>query len=509
MKTDMQTSTPLVELKDATYWLGGREILSNITWMLRTAENWALIGPNGAGKTTLLRLIRGDIWPSAGPGSRIYYSNDKGRTSPIGFREKTGLVSAELLDKYKKMRWNLTGLDVVCTGFFGSAFLNQRPTDHQVDRARELMADLNIEEFAHQRILTMSLGQAKKILFARALVHSPRLVVLDEAFEGLDARSRERVSQVLVTLTETGVQILLASEREDDLMALVNRFLVLESGRIIDRGRIRQDDSRIASTCAARNHRPARVAKEDVAQKSAHRFLVRIENADVSLGGTRILSKINWTIRPGENWALLGPNGSGKTTLLSLIAGDLHPMPGGRIQRFGREDPKSLWEIRRRISLVSSDIQAEHQLSQTGLEAVMSGFFGSTGLYATPTKSQAESALSWLRRVGLEELAGREIQTLSYGNARMLLILRALVTDPELLLLDEPAAGLDAQAKTAVLALIGHLASARTAIIYVTHHAEEFMDAISHVALMDKGTLTLSSVPGASERCFGGHTELP
>ena len=494
------THRPLVELKNASYRAGGREILADITWSLEEGENWVVRGGDGAGKTTFLMLVRGDIWPAPGIGSRIYYSNGKGRTSPIGFREKTGLVSAELLDGYKERRWNLSGLDTVCSGFFGSAFLNQRPSDEQLARAWKVIAALGIEDLADQSILTMSLGQAKKTLFARALVHEPRLLVLDEAFDAIDAASRPRILEVLDKLTQAGTRLLMATHAQEDLVPAMNRFLLLESGTIAEQGVIEKRISPAkAPNPAARFGPPPKQPKEKPALTAESDFVVRIEDTDVSIKGKHILSRINWTIKPGENWALLGPNGSGKTTLLKLIAGDLHPMPGGRIQRFGDSAARSLWEIRRRVSLVSSDLQAEHRLDQTGMETVLSGFFGSIGLYSSPSQEQEQSVRSMMKSFGLEELAHRSIRTLSYGHLRMLLILRAMTTQPELLLLDEPTSGLDERAEQDILNLVEQLAASTTAIVHVTHRADKLGESFNKLVFMDRGKLRLSDALQADQ----------
>ena len=119
----MSSGKILVELSQVSVRIGDGYILSNIDWVLRSGENWAILGPNGAGKTTFLSLVRGDIWPTPEIGKRVYHVNGKPQFGPIGFHEKTGSVSSDLLDRYRTNGWNLTGLEVVCTGFNRTAFL--------------------------------------------------------------------------------------------------------------------------------------------------------------------------------------------------------------------------------------------------------------------------------------------------------------------------------------------------------------------------------------------------
>ncbi len=194
-------------------------------------------------------------------------------------------------------------------------------------------------------------------------------------------------------------------------------------------------------------------------------------------------------IKPGENWAILGRNGAGKTTLLRLISGDLAPAWGGSVSRFGTEGSHNLWEVRRKIGLVSADLQAWHGYRQTSLDTVVSGFFGSIGVHNLVAEQQTLAARQWLQDYDLEELADRDIQTLSYGQLRILLIIRAMVTNPTMLLLDEPLSGLDKRVGSQVLNMLDSLASNGTVLVYVTHRISELPPSITKVLILKKGTI--------------------
>ncbi len=166
---------------------------------------------------------------------------------------------------------------------------------------------------------------------------------------------------------------------------------------------------------------------------------------------------------------MLGPNGSGKTTFLKLLAENSY-LYGEARSKIRRQRASQLWDIRSRISFVSGDFQAWFQCRQTCLELVVSGFFGSVGLHDQPTRRQESEALAWLDAFDLADWADTDVQTISYGRLRMMLIIRAMVTLPAVLLLDEPVAGLDLAAKDSVLSMIQSLASNGTTLVYVTHH---------------------------------------
>ncbi len=482
---------PIIELRDIQVRIGSQVVLSDMNWELSPGENWAILGANGAGKTTFLRLVRGDIWPTPGRGTRAYYVNGAITSSPIRFRTQAGIVSSDLLDQYRRMGWNVTGSDVILSGFWGTAYVHQRPDAFQIEQTRSIIETLRLEQLAQRRVLTLSRGESKRILIARALVHNPKLLILDEVCESLDESAKECVLDTIQEIAEKGTQLLYATHNTEDLVPAVTHILKLDAGRIVNRDAREQvslpeREPIVVSAKQVKSH--IRAARQEV---NDNEFLIRIKDTDVYLGGRKILHDLNWTIEPGENWAVLGENGSGKTTLLKLLIGDVKPRHGGSILRFGNNNLKTIWEIRRRISLVSADLQAIHMNSQTGLQTVVSGFFGSIGLHDTPDQQQVRTAGDWITLLGLDSLAERDIQTLSYGQLRMLLIARATVTNPDILLLDEPTAGLDVSATRNTLSLVESLTRHGTSIVYVTHQQELIPRCITNVAVMQVGRLSV------------------
>ncbi|MFH1114904.1 MAG: ATP-binding cassette domain-containing protein [Pseudomonadota bacterium] len=486
----MNRTDAIVTLEDVHVRIGPEVVLSDINWKLKEGENWAVIGGNGAGKTTFLRLVRGEIHPFPGRGSRTYRLNGTHVAGTIGFRSKTGTVSSDLLDQYRAMGWNIRGTEVILSGFRGTAYVHRRPSGLQIERTDAIIGILGLSRLVHRRILTLSQGEAKRILIARALVHNPRLLILDEVCENLDKASRESVLETIEKAAETGTQIVYAAHGTEDLITAVTHVLKLDAGRIVAQGTKEHVGPITNERAATSLEKVRRRIEEPGRERNNRRFLIRIKDAEVYLGGERILHDLDWTIRNGENWAVLGENGSGKTTLLKLVMGEINPKHGGSIRRFGDDNPQSIWEIRRRMSLVSADLHAVHLNAQTGLQTVLSGFFGSVGLHDTPSRRQMETASEWISFFRLDSLAPRDIRTLSYGQLRMLLICRAMVTRPEILLLDEPTAGLDKSAAMNTISLVENLAGQGTCIVYVTHRQELMPGCITHTAVLNTGRIT-------------------
>jgi molybdate transport system ATP-binding protein len=474
----------LVSLEDVDVRLWGAAILSGVTFELRESQSWAILGGNGAGKTTLLRLLRGDVWPHPESRGRRLYHFGAGAASvdpsesPIGARERMALVSAEAQDAYQRRGWDVRVEDVVRTGFAGGIWVTEPVTDEQEQRVDEVIDLLGIGPLRRQSILEVSTGEARKALLARALAPRPRVLLLDEFCNGLDAPSRAALLGVVSDIARRGTPIVFATHRLDEIVPEVTHAAILEGGRIVERGAraevLPRWDSPFRPTSSW-----TQAATTTPTANANDGFLIAIENTDVLIEGHRVLRGIRWRMRHDENWVVRGRNGAGKSTFLRLLAGEEHAASGGRIVRLDLGEHPGLFEVRGRIALVGPKLQADHRLEATGEAVVLSGFFGSIGLPSEPTPAQRAAARRWLQRLGIEALAARGIQELSYGELRRLLLARALVIDPDVVLLDEPFNGLDPRGRVEMMGLLGDLCRSGTRIVLVTHHDGEVIPAVN------------------------------
>ncbi|HEV8330901.1 MAG TPA: ATP-binding cassette domain-containing protein [Steroidobacteraceae bacterium] len=476
----MRPGAPLIELARCSLVLDGHVVLDEIDFALRRGERWALIGPNGSGKTMLLKMLRGDVWPTPTGRER--------RASQLD-QEHIAYVGPERQDKYVRYGWNLTVAQVVTTGLFDEDIPLTQPTRAQRQRVTRVLQRFGLSGLRRRHMLTLSYGQRRLTLVARALAGDARVLLLDEVFNGLDARAREKLRRALAR-PRGGHDWVLTSHRPKELPANVTHVARIEGGRIVDRKRGHSSFPR---------RRAAPIPAGEMRNVPISQPLVTIANATIYRDYRLVIRDLNWTLRSGEHWAVLGANGAGKSTLLSLIYGDLHPALGGTIERAGLSVGERIDEWKRRVAWASPELQADHFAARSLEEVVVSGRYASVGLNAPATAADRRIARRWLKFFGIAALRDRGPRSVSYGQMRLALLARAMVNDPELLLLDEPCTGLDGDMREHVLREIERLARSGTQIVMAVHDAEDIVPSVKNV-LQLQGNGRWSVRPGLPPR---------
>ena len=467
----MRQGAPLIELSRCSLILDGHVVLDEIDFALYRGQRWALIGPNGSGKTLLLKMLRGDVWPTPTGRERRTASLDK---------EYIAYIGPERQDKYVRYGWDLTVAQVVTTGLFDEDIPLTQPSRTQRQRVARVLQRFGLTGLQRRRMLTLSYGQRRLVLVARAFVSDARVLLLDEVFNGLDTRAREKLRRALER-PRGGHDWVLTSHRPKELPSNVTNVARIEGGRV--------GEKRPRAVVPTRNAHPShslqRSPRRSVRQGAVP--LVRISNTNIYRDYRPVIRDLNWTLLPGEHWAVLGANGSGKSTLLSLIYGDLHPALGGTIERAGLSKGDRIEEWKRRIAWVSPELQADHFAAHSLEEVVISGRYASVGLSAPPTSADRRSARRWLEYFGIAKLRERGPRSVSYGQMRLALLARAMANEPELLLLDEPCTGLDGDVRERVLHEIERLARSGTQVIMAVHDADDIVPAIKKMLRIKRG----------------------
>ena len=448
--------------------------LVDINWRIQPGEVWAIVGASGSGKSALGAALTGEGNLESGERK--------------GIPANAALVSlesqAELIERERR-RDDSDLTDKIFEGTPVSEMLVETCIDHELQAT--LIKLFRLEPLLDRGFRKLSTGESRKVLFTRALCSQPDLLVVDGPFEGLDAQTVPLLNDILRDVAGK-TQLILVSNRFDELPDYVTDIALVENGRL--QTTIQYNDNAAMASMEQLFHLktpdiliPAAIASETAPELDPDQPLVNIKDASIRYTGNLVFEHLDWRIERGQHWQLTGPNGSGKTCLLNLITGD-HPQCYNNdifVCGYQRGSGESIWDIKQHIGYVSSALQWDYRVSINALNVVISGFYDTIGLYSKATNLQKESAQQWLRVLGLDRRAMQPFKQFSYGEQRLLLIARAMVKHPHLLILDEPCFGLDDLNRQLVLALIEKIcAGTESTVIYVNHHAQDHIEGIDN-----------------------------
>jgi molybdate transport system ATP-binding protein len=433
-------------------------------WPIEPGQCWAVLGRNGSGKKHLAQALLDQ---------QFLPENKNSSFNLISFEEQQAFYEDEL----KKDDTDF--MDKLDPGTTVRSLLNA--TDDEL----ESLKFLNLKSILDRGYRLLSSGESRKALLAQALIQKPDYLILDEPYDSLDKQSKAELALFFSKL---------AAKKETQLIFLLNdineiahwhsHVAILEKGELIAQGThedILNNQDLHALLDFDASTLPA--WPEALNNTAAPNPIIQVNKAKVSYGETLIFENINLLIRPGEHTLLTGPNGSGKSTLLHLITGD-HPQSYGNdisVLGFKRGSGESIWQLKKNIGIVSPELHRNHRVSGSALEITLSGFFDSIGLYEAASPAQIDHAKHWLALVGLEEKAAVAFKQLAYGEQRLVLIARALVKQPALLICDEPTQGLDQINRHRFLYFLEHLSSQqRTTVVMASHRDDEHLALFKH-----------------------------
>jgi molybdate transport system ATP-binding protein len=355
--------------------------------------------------------------------------------------------------------------------------------------------------------LSLSYGQKRLALLARALVQTPDWLLLDEFYNGLDAEYRRRIDRILGLARAAGQSWIAASHRAADVPRGTQGLIELRAGRLrqvrllsgVDLARLARQAGESPRLRFARTAVPQRVRRSAPVRDERGALLLRIRGADLYVDYRAVLRDVNWDLHGGEHWAVFGANGTGKSSFLKLLYGDLSPALGGSIERAGlpRGTPINSWK--RRVGYISPELQTEYAVNATLSDLVASGRHASIGLSDAPTAADQKSARHWLRYFALLSVAKRRPRELSYGQLRRALFARALAGDARILLLDEPLSGLDPRQRGAMKRLLEGLMKRGVTLIAAVHHPEDLPRGITHMLRLHKGRAYATDFQSATQ----------
>lgn len=344
------------------------------------------------------------------------------------------------------------------------------------------LAKLIDDEFRHDNfeltknfgrsIRTLSCGEQKKALQEYLMAKQPDFIILDNPFDALDVASVKQLKTRLQTIAGE-MTVIQVFKRKSDLLPFIKHAMRVDNGKVVFTDGIEQYLEKYEPEHEVHFSIdiPGPLNEQDV----HYNKLIKLSDVSVKYHERQILNAISWTIKAGEFWQLKGPNGSGKTTILTMINGDNPKAFGQNIELFGRRKGtgESVWEIKKRIGYFTPSMMELFKRRHTAEQMVISGFHDSIGLYHRPSEIQKHVANEWLKVLGLADKGNRAFVDLSQVHRRMVLIARAMIKHPPLLILDEPSTGLDDRSAALLSTLINKIADeSQTAILYVSHRTE-------------------------------------
>jgi molybdate transport system ATP-binding protein len=481
-------SSALAQLTDVSVGINGIDILKNINLTIQPHEQWAVVGKSGSGKTTLAHALTGKVFhsgtvlfhlPNHTHNNRIllidqqHHFKNRSNTSDFYYQQRYNSADAE--DTF-------TVLEVL------QPFITGSPANNWIEQ-------LHLTHVLHEPLIQLSNGENKRLQLARALFLDPAVLIMDNPFVGLDAEGRQTLHRIIDSIVASGISIILITPPQE-LPACITHVAVLEGGRLVKAGK--KDAAQLPEPVVT-PALPAEIIKKLKASGDNNHFTtaVKMVNVTIQYGEKIILQHINWEVKKGECWSVSGPNGAGKSTLLSLVTADNPQAYANELYLFDqrRGSGESIWDIKRRIGFVSPELHLYFDRGTSCFDVIASGLFDTIGLFKRITSVQQEQVQAWIQLLQLQPVQHRPLFQLSLGQQRMVLLARALVKNPPLLILDEPTQGLDDEQINYFKMLINQLCETfNTTLLYVSHYSKDLPGCITHAALIENGNLTATKL---------------
>ena len=487
---------PIFDVRSLTVKKGGKVIVNNLSFTINKGEHWAITGPSGSGKTTLLSALSGN---HSYEGSII--------TSSEGSSEKIVLVQQQHRFKnlsntgsfYYQQRFNSHDSEDAIT--VEEALLNTIAGTVSLNNSKQLynVVDLlKIQHLLSTRLIQLSNGENKRLQIAKALLAQPTVLMLDNPFIGLDVSARETLHGMLEEMSRRDIQIILVASNHQVPFFITHVIDLGEEKHIFPEliHTFRQRQTEITKQATRTINKLLLQKSSTDAHPAVFEFAVRMKDVTVQYHNRKILNNINWEVRIGERWSLSGPNGSGKSTLLSLINADNPQAYSNEIYLFDRRrgSGESIWDIKKKIGFVSPELHLFFDGSFNCFEVIASGLFDTIGLFRIVTDEQTKLITDWMELLNISPLKFKSLFQLSNSQQRLVLLARALVKNPPLLILDEPCQGLDDDQIAFFKNIINDicLETGKT-LIYVSHYPHEIPSCVDRFLRLEEGVVSLES----------------
>lgn len=479
----------VLKAEGLTVQQAGQTILNKISFSIQTGEQWAVVGPAGSGKTTLLKALTGRQHHS---GHVTFNDNNP------ALRKKVVLVEQQHHFKNLSNTSNFYYQQRFNSQDSGDAITVEEDLQIAIskniaakDHVTELVELFDIKKLFRERLIQLSNGENKRLQIVKALLLQPAFLLLDNPFTGLDVKSRQRLEDVLDEVSKKGIHIIMVTSAAHLPFFITNVLSFSGNGSYtteeISPAVWNETHTKLAVTFNF-NHELLQQLTS-VNKHAPYEYAVRMKHVNIQYDH-KILDDINWEVRNGERWSLSGPNGSGKSTLLSLVNADNPQAYANDIYLFDRKrgTGESIWDIKKKTGFVSPELHLYFEKGTNCFDVVASGLFDTIGLFRKISEQQSALILKWMQLLKIEDLRRKFLNQLSNSQQRLVLLARALVKNPPLLILDEPCQGLDEEQTLTFKEIINEICvTGNKTLIYVSHYTHEIPECVTKFIKLENG----------------------
>ncbi|GJM13692.1 MAG: molybdate ABC transporter ATP-binding protein ModF [Pseudohongiella sp.] len=469
-------------------------MLSVEHFAIQPGEHWCVFGPNGSGKTLLANLLANKRLESSSYVSFAENFDPSLDLHTVSFEEQQRLWERDNRLDISEFSGDAQDRGTVVEDLIRTSRSQREQSDALL---AELVRQLALEELLTKGIRFLSSGQIRKVLIARALYAYrdgfPQLLVLDDPLESIDRDSQERIRNTISIHMSAQFSSLQLCRRRQDILPGVSHMAVMrnEGGlmKIVRQGEFCEvsrtnEFTDIGASTIDVSSMLEELLPRDASDAEGSEELIRLDDVQAAYGDNKVLVDVNWVMTNRDHVVMEGPNGCGKSTLLSLIDGENHKGYGQQVFLFGRckGSGETIWETKKNFGLVSNELHNKYVKGWRVLDVVVSGYFDSVGLYDDSGTAEVAQAKRWIAALGLASCEKHYYHEISFGQQRLVLLARAMIKNPRILILDEPCVGLDDFHRRLILELLdGIAARSSTNILYVTHVADERPACINQV----------------------------
>ncbi len=461
-----------------------------VNFCLEEGEHIAIVGRNGAGKSMFVDLLTGRH-PAFPDMVRYGFDEPYDNLKYISFRDTYGGDNDRTY--FLQQRWNQMEIDeetpTVGQKLEEAYQLAGEDTPARRALQKHIYELFHLEGLLDKYIILLSSGELRKYKLAASLFTNPRVLIMDNPFIGLDAQTRDQLKDLMTMLAqEQGLQIILVLAKTDEIPAFITHIVEVKEMKVLAKTE-RGVAHRGQSLCNPVANAPYSQQGQSPCATAAPNEVIRFNKVTIRYGTRTILKDLDWTVRKGEHWSLSGQNGSGKSTLLSLVCADNPQSYACDISLFGhkRGSGESIWDIKKQIGYVSPEMHRSYKQNIPAIQIVASGLKDTVGLYVKPNEAEQAQCRKWLKIFGIGHLADRNFREMSSGEQRLILVARAFVKEPSLLILDEPLHGLDDVNRRMVKDRVDeYCQDPEKTLIYVTHYQEELPQCIDHSLYLER-----------------------